>query len=74
MSTSDGADITKFSDNGTADHNWRLVSAGNGYYKIINQNSNELIAVSGMSQSDGAYVTQWNDNGTPDHNWMLEQV
>ena len=46
----------------------------NAYYKLVNQNSGKVMAVSGMSQDDGAYVTQWNDNGTPDHNWALQQV
>ena len=48
--------------------------APNTYYKISNQNSGEVLAVSGMSQDDGAQVTQWNDNGTPDHNWKFDDI
>ncbi len=65
---------------GLRDHLASLAGGGGGgsggpvagkYYKIVNQNSGKLLAVSGMSQSDGAQVTQWNDNGTPDHNWQF---
>lgn len=71
MSTSPGAQVTQWDDNGTADHNWHFVPLGNGYYHIVNQNSSLLLAVSGASTADSANVTQWTDNGTPDHNWQL---
>ena len=69
QSTSDGAQVTQWDDNGTPDHLWYMVNAGNGQFKLFNQNSGLLLAVSGASQADSANVTQWDDNGTPDHLW-----
>ncbi len=41
------------------------------WYKIQNQNSGKVLAVSGMSLADVTNVTQWTDNGTPDHLWAV---
>ena len=41
------------------------------WYKIQNQNSGKLLAVSGMSLADVTNVTQYEDNGTPDHLWAV---
>jgi hypothetical protein len=41
------------------------------WYKVQNNNSGLLLAVSGMSLADSADVTQWEDNGTVDHLWTI---
>jgi Beta-L-arabinofuranosidase, GH127/Ricin-type beta-trefoil lectin domain-like len=41
-------------------------------FKIQNQNSGKLLAVSGMSLDNGAHAVQFGDNGTADHLWRLE--
>lgn len=74
MSTADGARAVQWSDNGTADHNWRLDLQANGYYKITNQNSGKVLGVDGMSTADGAQVLQWSDNGTADHDWQFTNM
>ena len=71
MSTADGGDALIWGDNGTADHLWQLIPAGNGQYKIANDNSGLLLGVANMSTASGAQVLQWNDNGTADHLWTL---
>ncbi|MER7278909.1 RICIN domain-containing protein [Dactylosporangium sp. NPDC000244] len=71
MSTANSANVVQFDDNGTADHNWRLIDAGSGWYKIQNQNSGKLLAVQNMSTADGALVQQYEDNGSADHLWRL---
>jgi hypothetical protein len=71
MSTANSANVVQFDDNGTADHNWRLIDAGSGWYKIQNQNSGKLLAVQNMSQADSALVQQFEDNGSADHLWRL---
>jgi hypothetical protein len=71
MSTANSANVVQYDDNGTADHNWRLVDAGSGWYKIQNQNSGKVLAVQNMSTADGALVQQFDDNGSADHLWRL---
>jgi hypothetical protein len=46
-------------------------SAGNGAFRILNQNSGLVLGVSGMSTADSADVVQFADNGTADHLWWL---
>ncbi|WP_432829052.1 RICIN domain-containing protein [Dactylosporangium sp. CA-092794] len=71
MSTANSANVVQYDDNGTADHNWRLIDAGSGWYKIQNQNSGKLLAVQDMSTANGAFVQQFDDNGSADHLWRL---
>ncbi|MFB0614740.1 RICIN domain-containing protein [Streptomyces sp. AGS-58] len=70
MSTADSADVVQYGDNGTADHLWYLLGAGDGYYKVQNANSGRLLAVDRMSTEDSARVVQYEDNGTDDHLWQ----
>jgi hypothetical protein len=71
MSTANSARVVQFSDNGTADHLWRLLDAGSGWVKIQNVNSLKLLGVDRMSTADSAQVVQFEDNGTDDHLWQL---
>lgn len=71
MSTANSANVVQFDDNGTADHNWRLVDAGGGWFKIVNQHSGKLLAVQNMSTANSAPVQQFEDNGSADHLWRL---
>lgn len=74
MSMDNSAPVVQFADNGTADHLWDLIEAGNGRVKIRNANSGKLLAVSDMSTSEGAPVVQYDDNGTADHLWTLHDA
>jgi len=71
QSTTPGAFVQQYQDNGTPDHLWRIVDAGGGWSKIQNVRSGLVMAVSGASTADNAQVTQWTDNGTADHLWRL---
>ena len=70
-STSPGADALQWSDNGAADHLWRLVDAGGGYVKIVNKNSGLVLGIAKASTSAGALTLQWSDNGAADHLWQI---
>ena len=52
---------------GTGAHVW----GGTTYFRIQNQNSGKVLAVSNMSTADSAQVVQYDDNGTTDHLWAL---
>ncbi|MEU6403341.1 RICIN domain-containing protein [Streptomyces sp. NPDC046985] len=70
MSGADSAQVVQFSDNGTADHLWQLVSNGDGWYRLRNANSGKVLGVDRMSTADDARVVQFADNGTADHLWQ----
>ncbi|WP_344497358.1 RICIN domain-containing protein [Streptomyces enissocaesilis] len=71
MSKDDSAQVVQFADNGTADHLWRLVDNGDGWYRVRNEHSGKVLGVDGMSKDDDARVVQYADSGTPDHQWQL---
>ncbi|SFW78719.1 beta-L-arabinofuranosidase domain-containing protein [Amycolatopsis australiensis] len=70
MSTADGGRALQWSDNGTADHNWELVTDGTAV-KFRNANSGKVLGVRDVSTADNAQVLQWSDNGTADHRWTV---
>ncbi|MEU1587987.1 beta-L-arabinofuranosidase domain-containing protein [Micromonospora sp. NPDC005710] len=70
MSTADGGLAVQWSDSGTADHNWVVVTDGNAV-RFRNVNSGKVLGVENMSTADNARVLQWADNGTADHRWIL---
>ncbi|MEU8185566.1 beta-L-arabinofuranosidase domain-containing protein [Micromonospora sp. NPDC049044] len=70
MSTADGGLAVQWSDSGTADHNWVVVTDGNAV-RFRNSNSGKVLGVENMSTADNARVLQWADNGTADHRWIL---
>lgn len=71
MSLADSANVTQWSDNGTADHVWTVIHNPDGTVRIQNRNSGRVLAVNNQSLADGAFVQQYQDNGTPDHLWTL---
>ncbi len=71
MSTANSANVVQFGDNGTADHLWKIVDAGNGYVKIQNVNSGRLLALESMSVNNSTRVQQYDDNGAEDRLWQL---
>ncbi|MEW9531740.1 beta-L-arabinofuranosidase domain-containing protein [Microbispora sp. NPDC049125] len=70
MSTADGGLALQWTDNGTADHNWVMITDGSAV-RFRNVNSGKVLGVENMSTSDNARVLQWSDNGTADHRWTL---
>ncbi|MDT0268640.1 glycoside hydrolase family 127 protein [Streptomyces sp. DSM 44915] len=70
MSTADGARALQWTDSGTADHDWELVTDGEAV-RFRNAHSGKVLGVRDMSTADGAAVLQWTDNGTADHRWLL---
>ena len=70
MSTADGGLAVQWNDNGTADHNWQLITDGSDV-RLRNAHSGKVLGVENMSTADNARVLQWSDNGTADHRWTL---
>lgn len=69
MGTANGTNIQLYHYNGVGDsgegaQKFIISSTGNGYYKIINTNSNKAIDVSGCIAGNGVNVHLWEQNGT----------
>ncbi|GIJ50694.1 hypothetical protein Val02_75800 [Virgisporangium aliadipatigenens] len=71
MSVANSANVVQFDDNGTLDHDWRLLPSGGDWFRIQNRNSLKVLGVDGMSTANSARVVQFDDNGTSDHLWKL---
>src|SRR5690349_1803332 len=56
-------------DNGTADHDWRIIPDGD--VRPRNPNWGKVLAVENMSTANSARVQQFSDNGTEDHLWTF---
>nr|WP_237439657.1 RICIN domain-containing protein [Amycolatopsis rubida] len=67
MSTADSARVVQYTDNGTTDHDWRLLDDGSGWFR----NFGKVLGVHHMSTADSAQVVQFSDNGTADHLWRM---
>jgi hypothetical protein len=63
--------IKQAQDNGTDDHLWSFINAGNDQFKIQNKLSGKLLGVDQMSTANSANIVQFGDNGTADHLWTV---
>ena len=72
-STSNGADVIQWSDNGKTSQQWVITDEGNGY-KIMNVNANKALDVSENSVKDGGDVIIWSDNGHNNQRWNIQNV
>ncbi len=73
-STANGANIIQWTDSGTANEQWSIVSVGNGYSKLISRSSGKALDVTGASTANGAQVIQWADSGTTNQQWNIVSV
>jgi len=70
-STVAGADAEQWADLNATSQQWRLVSAGGGYYKIQNRNSGLVLGPASGSSTDGTVIEQWTDGGWTSQHWQL---
>jgi len=68
--------ITKADDNAPIDNPTDSPSTNNdiesnAIYKLVNRNSNKVLAVSGDSTKEDSTVIQWSDNGKTSQQWRI---
>ncbi|WP_437324469.1 RICIN domain-containing protein [Sorangium sp. So ce381] len=73
-STADGAAMQIASCNGSTRQQFRMESAGGGYYRIRNVNSNRCMDVAGASTSDGAAIQQYSCWTGTNQQWSFTDV
>ncbi|WP_437729748.1 non-reducing end alpha-L-arabinofuranosidase family hydrolase [Sorangium sp. So ce1335] len=73
-STADAAGLQIATCNGSTRQQFRMESAGGGYYRIRNVNSNRCMDVAGASTSDGARVQQYSCWSGENQQWSFADV
>ncbi len=70
-STSDGALVDLWDQNGTVAQKWTITSNGDGTYTVVNPNSGKALDVYHSSTADGGVVDIWDKNGTGAQKWKF---
>lgn len=70
-SYNDGANIQLYQKNGTDAQLFRIVSATDGYYYIINKGSEKALDIEGGATNSGTNVQLYTQNGTQAQQWTF---
>ena len=70
-SSSDGANVQLYANNGTGAQKWVLSRQPDGTYLVSNAQSGKVLDVANGSASAGANVRQWSSNGTGAQRWRV---
>ena len=70
-SSSNGANVQLYSENGTGAQKWRIAKGRDGLYTITNCNSGKVLDVANGKAFNGANVQQYGSNGTAAQKWRL---
>lgn len=74
FSTADGTRIQQWTDQNTANQQWKLKSTGDGYYELVNRNSGKVLGVAGNSTAQGAAAEQQTASSATSQEWKLKEV
>ena len=74
FSTADGTRIQQWTDQNTANQQWKLRSTGDGYYELVNRNSGKVLGIAGDSTSQGAVAEQQTDRSSASQQWRIGDV
>jgi hypothetical protein len=73
-SSSDGANVAQYTDNGNDAQRWIITQQADGYYKLTHKGTTQCLEVASNSASPNANVQQYTDNGSDGQRWRLEAV
>ncbi|MEU7073917.1 RICIN domain-containing protein [Streptomyces narbonensis] len=74
FSTADGTRIQQWTDQNTANQQWRLRSTGDGYYELVNRNSSKVLGIAGGSTAQAAAAEQQTDSSSASQEWRIDTV
>jgi hypothetical protein len=72
-STTEGTDVTQWTDQSSPNLEWELVAAGAGYFQLVCQDSGMALNNNG-STTEGTALTQWPPQSSPNLNWKFVNV
>ncbi|GEC07373.1 carbohydrate-binding protein [Streptomyces spinoverrucosus] len=74
FSTADGTRAQQYTDQNTANQQWRLKDAGDGYYELVNRNSGKVLGIAGNSTTKRAAAEQQTDSSSASQEWRIDTV
>ncbi|AXE89780.1 RICIN domain-containing protein [Streptomyces sp. Go-475] len=74
FSTADGTRIQQWTDQNTANQQWRLRPTRDGYYELVNRNSGKVLGVAGDSTARAAATEQQTDSSSTSQEWKINEV
>lgn len=74
FSTADGTRIQQWTDQNTANQQWKLKPAGDGYYELVNRNSGKVLGIAGGSTARAAAAEQQTDSSSTSQEWRIDDV
>ncbi|MGW7438019.1 RICIN domain-containing protein [Streptomyces sp. NPDC054849] len=74
FSTADGTRIQQWTDQNTANQQWKLRPTGDGYYELVNRNSGKVLGVAGHSTARTAAAEQQTDSSSTSQEWRIDDV
>lgn len=74
FSTADGTRIQQWTDQNTANQQWKLRPTGEGHYELVNRNSGKVLGVAGDSTAQAAAVEQQSDSSSTSQEWRIDEV
>ncbi|MGW5849909.1 RICIN domain-containing protein [Streptomyces sp. NPDC055254] len=74
FSTADGARIQQWTDQNTANQQWRLRSTADGHYELVNRNSGKVLGTAGDSTAQATAAEQQSDSSSPSQEWRIDEV
>lgn len=74
FSTADGTRIQQWTDQNTANQQWKLRPTGDGYYELVNRNSGKVLGIAGDSTAQAAAAEQQTDSSSTSQEWRMDEV
>ncbi|MGV9454361.1 RICIN domain-containing protein [Streptomyces sp. NPDC003635] len=73
-STADGTRIQQWTDQNTANQQWRLRPTEDGYYELVSRNSGKVLGIAGNSTAQGAAAEQQTNSSATSQEWRIDEV
>ncbi|MER7581138.1 RICIN domain-containing protein [Kitasatospora sp. NPDC097691] len=74
FSAADGTRIQQWTDQDTANQQWKLRPTGDGYYELVNRNSGKVLGITGDSTAQAAAAEQQTDRSSASQQWRIDNV
>ncbi|GAA3389867.1 RICIN domain-containing protein [Streptomyces roseoviridis] len=74
FSTADGTRIQQWTDQNTANQQWRLRPTGDGHYELVNRNSGKVLGIAGDATAQSAAAEQQTDSSSASQEWRIDAV
>lgn len=74
FSSADGTRIQQWTDQDTANQQWKLKATGDGYYELVNRNSGKVLGIAGNSTGRAAAAEQQTDSSSASQEWRIDDV